>query len=655
MQLKQNLSKFTLIFSLISIASADWDVFVRHECGGGYELIPNLPGGMKMNFPAIEKIFTTFGDVLFNRAKCQCPGLSPTDFALHYDPFTALLNALEEGNTTVVPSSPCSFPTSLTQLSDLFNVKFTDPNFKRSCNINRWITDGKCDFAFPAQEIGVNINFNFWKCPKSKVGIPGFELSCSGPGCKTFAVPCSRNDQCNGGQSCMMLIPDESTQSSILQYYVMPIFGPQASTCYNQPGNNLISAAMTHLRSYFDTQRVNVMGFCGVGELFSGRVSSASMEAISLEMSKEVSKTCFNYGSQVAELTLRNLIGSTVLPKHDNRTDAPFRENLPTWLEWTCDSKLVINDDMLGFKLSPQTNRLLNTLVTYLYNIANCALKTKLTPQQFLVRFGLWSPAFWLNLFDIDAATSRFDVGPEGFDFRSWFGGGYVKVSMPKTCSFATWLRTGRCDLQFASLAELLGLDTSLVVSVSYCPNDYKNSNVSPIPCVKIQCAGSDCGMIVGESNFCQSNDDCQSNNAMCVNLEMLLYQLTGGIGGPYDYDPIGTWILPAADEKTPNICSVFGSFNGKDIKCGGGTKFSSDFHLILEAFGVKPPLSGYKNDASTSVCIPNLEYIARNAERWGMMQILYKYLVLIDIPGLRQWVPNAIREFKYFGQGRKI
>ncbi|KAJ1565770.1 hypothetical protein HK096_010423, partial [Nowakowskiella sp. JEL0078] len=554
-----------------------WTTMFRRTCNGTYEFIPNVPVGFSISFQVLEDIIDKIGDLLWERASCQCPTLTQRDFLLHFDPIAALLNALENKEHTLTPETKCKFPISLTQFSGIINLKETAlsiPSLLETCNIETWLNSGVCALKVEFVPVSVNLTVNLVRCPNCKWGLPEIEVQCSGPGCQTLSLPCSSDTQCNTKktkQTCFKVYSDKNAQRQGLIGFMTLLFGPNGARCYTIPGSDLITGFFTLVRNFFDDQVVSDIGFCGISEIEIAAGTLMQTSTIQPNYSAPADVCLLPPTSPGYDVEFGFLHSSAakvgILNNYLNHKVENRKPN--TLLEFTCKGQFGIYDDAFNVAMGTSFMDLISGAENIIYNIANCILQSKLTQEQFLIRYGLWSPSYWLYKFDAGLPSNTVNLGAPGYDWTSLIPS-YFKVAFPASCTYETWAKTGVCFLQWTGLGDLFNIDATLALTINRCPVNNNPRFRSANSEASLKCVGKDCNLIIGTRKPCQTNNDC--GKGVCFDFDSILNMIIGSLGGSEIgelQDPLGRFIFPI-NVTSNDACDIF---NGKGVlnpKCSG-------------------------------------------------------------------------------------
>ncbi|KAI8812115.1 hypothetical protein BJ742DRAFT_81342, partial [Cladochytrium replicatum] len=530
------------------------------------------------------------------------------------------------------------------------------------CTLDTWRTSGTCGLSYKIPEFGVNLNFAAWKCnsgsnPSSL--LPAFKVTCSGPGCATFLAPCDTSAACASPQTCFNVIAQKDEAGYVELARSLLGVSTGNTKCYNDgssdPLKDVVAALMTLLRSFWDSKRVGNIGFCGLSRLVADTPKAFTDAALTLGYETLKKETCYGekYKTKVALSSLVAWDGKNAgvsqyrtpaVTKFKPVVVQPNRANI---FGWTCDATAELGPaGTLRFKMNQDFLPTLETLATIYRTLANCV--GTLSLQQFLTRYGIWSPNPFMYIYDYLAARST-NLGPAQFDTMDLLHqvifplyadeNGVPKfpviTNIPTTCTFARWITNGRCDFRFTGLTTLLKTDTNIDVRVARCPSTPSQTSLS------ISCTGAGCSLFGSAPTFCNTNASCKTKT-VCENLALQLsFPMDDNDTYPAKSDLIGRFLLPKGSRTMTNVCSVFTPpFAGVDLTCGGNQQFFREIHAMLETLGVKqgigmPP---EKNSANLKVCIPALQSILMDTDKltqWAMAQLVAGKNGKFSIPGL--------------------
>lgn len=225
---------FTFAAVLIAVAvsvSADpsavpgsWHEIVTLDCNGGVHW-GNSQQLWRTGLDAslLKNLWDFVVQRVQARVKCHCPSLTDLQVQTHFNgSFASILQWFDLTKTNPATGLPncqnnaaTAFTTDVAAQGDGFSV----PLPTASCSYESWAAGEPCLVQMPMPGLGgVTFQFAFDHCANPAMGlaesnVPYVSVTCQGPACADFMVPCNNNNDCSENQQCSPLFGSGDTTS----------------------------------------------------------------------------------------------------------------------------------------------------------------------------------------------------------------------------------------------------------------------------------------------------------------------------------------------------------------------------------------------------------------------------------------------------------
>lgn len=536
-----------------------WSTVMYHQCDSDLEFLPNVPlARTQIDMNLTQSILNTAFSFVKQRAACECPGYNAADFDLMLDPVTAWLNILDANtkNPTLGACLTNLFPRNFLLLS-LLKV-----NLPNTCSYATWSSTGTCTLQMALPDIQVTVLLALKKCASGPM--PAFSVDCSGTGCSTFLLPCSSNSDC-GGMTCYNPYKGQDPFPTAVFNTLKSIgFYPstvQAPGCFQAPAtpstissqNDITTAVFSFLLSQFGISRtVTAPQFCGLNNLLNISPSGPLAQLTSAYWTTTPVTTgpllCWQQPDQpqynLTTIRYTNVQQTAfaawngMLPSGSAALSAPalmtplennyvVSSTSRRVVESTCSGQFsfyTFGTRLFAIKL-PDLSTIVQFFGNLLFQMETCEVTPNFTLQQFMARFGVWTPLLHLLSLDPNADQTIMN-NPVYADFRQTIYKTFVNkiANLPSSCSYAQYAKSGTCSFTWSGLNTYLNMDLTLQFTAAQC------STNNLMPSIAVDCVGKDCAAFLDGFKPCAQDSDCPSASMKCINLPNFVNSLNLGI-----------------------------------------------------------------------------------------------------------------------------
>jgi len=596
-----------------------WKEIFTMDCNGGIHILDSsLPIGSKLSF--LNSTFNLAVDKIREAVNCKCaiPSmLSEIEFQRRFVPgVSAALNMALGPNKLVDDTDTCDLSNFAHTLDDINFFTFDLPS---TCTLETWEAGNPCMLQYNMPlEFDASLQLAVDHCPNSY--LPYISVTCSGNGCDNYLKPCSFDEDCGGSLKCNVLHTSTTSQffsDMFSAFQDMYIYDSQdiypgcysISTAVDYISQTVLSyftsTPASNLFSDFKVCGFDVSNFGSMDDDFTScSVTQYPIDEECAYVDTLYSTTCPNIATWDGTLSDSSSAVSSSRKNGDAFTQFDYGSGTGTSdvvsiVRATCDGSFsFMATEKYSIGVGVNASYLIQAFTTLLLNTQNCRFSVPLTLNQFRAAWEMWTGDYWGYLFTYPT--------PAPFTTRSsWlslFDSVSSRITLPTTCTLATWQQTGVCALKWTGLQDLLNVDITIRARMRRC-----TANPEGIPEMYIECEGTDCANLF-RPILCTADDQCSP--------DLVCKDLTSDSSLTYNnYNPLGLLLWGESSNAYAN-CPYQALETIPDTETCS-TSLSSYYEMLREAVLA---ITGSTSTVSSgfSICTVDYDAVKDNGADWA-------------------------------------